>query len=92
MKPISKILIFIFSFFFLNACKKDNATSPSITTINVTEVSYSSAFSGGNITSENGASVTVRGVCWSTDQNPTISDNNTSDGSGIGSFISALTV
>ena len=33
----------------------------------------------------------MRGVCWSTSQNPTINDNKTTDGSGTGSFTSQLT-
>ena len=37
------------------------------------------------------ASVTERGVCWTTGLNPTISDNRTSDGTGTGSFTSTIT-
>lgn len=88
---ISKISILFLSILFLPACKKEKASSPSITSAPVTEISYITASSGGNITSENGASVTARGVCWSNSQDPTISDNKTSDGSGTGSFTSALT-
>ncbi|MBA7544886.1 hypothetical protein ES705_37247 [subsurface metagenome] len=38
-----------------------------------------------------GAEVTVRGVCWSTSENPTTSDSTTVNGSGTGSFTSNLT-
>jgi len=47
--------------------------------------------SGGTITGDGGATVTARGVCWSINQNPTISNNKTSDGNGIGTFNSSLT-
>lgn len=42
------------------------------------------------ITSDGGAIVTVRGICWNTTGNPTTNDNKTSDGQGIGSFTSIL--
>ncbi|MDP4267087.1 MAG: fibronectin type III domain-containing protein, partial [Bacteroidota bacterium] len=44
------------------------------------------------ITDEGGSAVTDRGMCWSTNNPPTILDNITSDGAGIGGFISDLTV
>lgn len=50
-----------------------------------------SALSGGNIISDAGSSVTVRGVCWNTSGKPTILDNKTNDGSGKGIFISSIT-
>lgn len=42
--------------------------------------------SGGTITNDGGAPVTERGICWSTSQNPTTSDNKTVCGSGTGTF------
>ena len=65
--------------------------SPIVTTADVTDITQTTAVSGGNITDDGGAAVTARGVCWSTSQNPTISDNHTSDGNGTGSFTSNLT-
>lgn len=65
--------------------------SPIVTTADVTDITQNTAVSGGNVTDDGGASVTARGVCWSTSQNPTISDNHTSDGNGTGSFTSNLT-
>jgi uncharacterized protein (TIGR02145 family) len=52
-----------------------------------------SAISGGNITNNGGATITARGVVWSTSQTPTLSNNlgSTSDGSGTGSFTSNIT-
>ena len=65
--------------------------NPTVTTTEVTNVTTNSALCGGNVTSDGGSSVTERGVCWSTNQNPTINDNHTNDGSGIGEFESSLT-
>lgn len=65
--------------------------TPTVTTAEVTSITSNSAVSGGNVTSDGGAAVTARGICWSTSQNPTISGNHTTDGNGIGEFISSLT-
>lgn len=64
---------------------------PTLTTSEVTLITLSTAVSGGNIASDGNGAVTARGVCWSTTENPTITDEKTSDGTGIGSFISNLT-
>ncbi|HPQ35755.1 MAG TPA: FISUMP domain-containing protein, partial [Tenuifilaceae bacterium] len=64
---------------------------PILTTVEVTSISSVSAQSGGNITSDGGFQITVRGVCWSTSQNPTIADSFTENGTGIGNFTSNLT-
>ena len=64
---------------------------PTLTTTAASNITSTTATSGGNVTSTGGAAVTARGVCWSTSQNPTISDNHTTDGSGTGSFTSSLT-
>lgn len=62
-----------------------------ITTTAVTVVTTTSATSGGNITTDGGGPITARGVCWSTTINPMISNSKTTDGSGTGSFPSAIT-
>jgi uncharacterized protein (TIGR02145 family) len=43
------------------------------------------------INSDGGMVVTSRGVCWSTNPNPTIAGSKTSDGTGGGSFSSTIT-
>jgi len=68
---------------------------PVLTTADLSKLKSTSAISGGNIVSDNGSSVTSRGVCWSNSHYPTIADNKTLDGSGSGDFtsqISGLTV
>ncbi|MBP9995288.1 MAG: hypothetical protein KBT67_10230 [bacterium] len=68
-----------------------NITSPTVTTNNVTDITQTTATCGGSVTSDGGAAVTVRGVCWSTSQNPTVSNSHSTDGSGTGSFTSSIT-
>ena len=66
-------------------------TLPTITTDSVTNIADTTATCGGNVTNDGGATVTARGVCWSTSQNPTINDSHTTNGSGTGSFNSSIT-
>ena len=64
---------------------------PSVSTSSPSAVSISSATVGGNVSSDGGASVTERGVVWSTYSSPTLSDNRKAVGSGTGSFSTTLT-
>ena len=67
------------------------STKPIVTTTYPSEITSSSAVSGGNITTDGGTPVTARGVVWSKDHNPTISlSTKTSDGTGTGSYVSAI--
>ena len=67
------------------------AVLPTVTTASITNITQSTATSGGNVTNDGGATVTEKGVCWSTSQIPTIANTHTSDGTGTGSFISNVT-
>ena len=64
---------------------------PTVTTEAITEISYTTATSGGEVHFQGGSDVTARGVCWSTSPAPTISDSKTTDGDGLGLFASSLT-
>jgi hypothetical protein len=87
---IAGLILFILSISLVNSCKKDKPTLPSLTTVTVGAISYSTATSGGNITNEGGASVISRGVCWDTSAEPTTANSITSDGGGTGEFTSNL--
>jgi uncharacterized protein (TIGR02145 family) len=72
-------------------CIKD-IIAPSLLTGQIISITQTSAQSGGNIISEGESLVTARGVCWSTNPNPTVDlPTKTSDGSGIGTYSSNLT-
>ncbi|MCK4699990.1 MAG: fibrobacter succinogenes major paralogous domain-containing protein [Bacteroidales bacterium] len=66
-------------------------SSPTVATTPISNITENSAQSGGNVTDDGGTTITTRGVCWNTSQNPTISNDHTNDGSGTGSFTSSLT-
>ena len=81
-------LLFVFS----NSCEKDDPKSMAqLTTTVVSEITQTSAISGGNITNDGGAAVSARGICWSTNQSPTINDSKTTNGTGTGSFTANIT-
>lgn len=64
---------------------------PTLTSTALSLITSSTAVSGGNISSDGGASIIARGVCWSTIANPTIAlSTKTIDGSGIGLFNSNI--
>ena len=63
---------------------------PTLTTNSITSISASDAISGGVISSDGGAPITAKGICWSTTNNPTITGNKTNDGTGSVSFTSQL--
>ena len=61
---------------------------PTVTTTTPTNITYTSAVVGGNVTADGGATVTERGICYSSSTStPTISDNVESSDSGLGSFM-----
>ena len=64
---------------------------PTVTTSAVTDISATTAISGGNVANGGGAEVTERGICWSTSFEPTIEDNHTSNGTGLGTYSCMMT-
>ncbi|MDO5342668.1 MAG: hypothetical protein Q4F69_09490 [Bacteroidia bacterium] len=81
---------------FLVSSNKHDSDGPvqtvaAVTTKGVTEITATTAVCGGEVVNENGWRVTARGVCWSTEPNPTPSDPHTVDGEGVGDFTSEIT-
>ncbi len=69
----------------------DRVSMATVTTSTVSNITANSANCGGNVSDDGGATVTARGVCWSTSHNPTVSDSHTTDGNGTGGFSSSIT-
>ena len=63
---------------------------PMVTTNAVTDVLQNGATSGGNVIATGYSNISVRGICWSTSQNPTVADSKTNEAAGIGTFASTL--
>jgi hypothetical protein len=77
------------------ACKKDKSSPPELsppelTTLGVSDITYTSAVSGGTVAIDNGTNLISKGVCWNISGNPTIADSKTDDGTQIGSFNSSI--
>ncbi len=91
MKALVNILIYLLLPFsiLLYSCKKDNI--PALSTSAITNILGTAAISGGSITNDGTSSIMVRGVCWSTNANPTTADSKTMDGAGTGIFESKMT-
>lgn len=83
-------MFLIWSIISFTSCK-DKHNPPVVITSNVTDITQTTALTGGNVTDDGGAEVTAKGVCWKTSINPIVSNTKTSDGTGIGSFPSSLT-
>ncbi|MFM7748293.1 MAG: fibrobacter succinogenes major paralogous domain-containing protein, partial [Bacteroidota bacterium] len=72
-------------------CLNDSSRSlPYASTTSATGITSTGATTGGDVTSDGGASVTARGVAYGTVQNPTTANSITSDGTGTGVFTSTL--
>jgi uncharacterized protein (TIGR02145 family) len=88
---VSKFSLFIVILIILCSCeKKDKVYVPEIVTLEVSNITQISATSGGKIINNGGAEVTERGLCWSEEENPTIVNTRTEEGTGSGSFTSIM--
>jgi len=80
--------LFFFFFFYGSVTSQ----IPTLSTSAVSSLGTTTATSGGNISDDGGATVTARGVVWSTNPTPVISlSTKTSNGTGTGTFSSSLT-
>lgn len=91
----------------MSGCKKkDNSTSttptptpvtptntaiPTVITSTITNITDSTATTGGTVTSEGNSVILQVGVCWDEQPNPTLLRSKTINGAGTGSYISKLT-
>jgi len=84
------ITMWIGAVVLLTGCKEDPVV-PTLTTAIASNITIDAASTGGDITSNGGAEVTFRGVCWGTSSQPVIAGSHTSDSKGNGIFSSNLT-
>lgn len=65
--------------------------TPEIGNTTISSIAYSTATIASEVLSDGGAEVLERGVCYSTTQGPTVTDDKMVNGSGIGTFTCRLT-
>lgn len=83
---------------FSNCEKKDDLsplnfedlTLAELSTVEVSNITHESAFSGGVIINEGNSTISDKGVCWSTSANPTISGYSNSNGTNATDFESEI--
>lgn len=90
-RNVKSNLIFVFVLLLLIpiSCRKKDK-NPTVKTSTVTNITGTTALSGGTITNGGSEAIIARGVCWSISDNPTINDTKTIDGANVGTFISNL--
>jgi len=69
----------------------ENLNLPVVTTDEIYSVTENSAVCAGNVSSEGAGTVTKKGFCISLQQNPTINDMTSDNGSGTGQFTHEFT-
>ena len=77
--------------FYGNQVSFSTATRPTVTTQAVTGILAYSATGNGTVTVQGTTPVTDRGICWNTSTLPTIANNHTHSGTGLGAFTSPIT-
>jgi hypothetical protein len=80
----SSFTLIVTALILFSGCEKERV--PELSTLEVTEITQTTAVSGGTIIHDGGAVVTSRGVCWSISPEPTIIDNKIEDVTGSVSF------
>lgn len=75
---------------FKTEASSTTVTLPTVVTAEVTEITANSAKGGGEVTNDGGTEVTERGICWSTNENPTLNGNHFASGTGVGAFTALL--
>jgi uncharacterized protein (TIGR02145 family) len=84
---LSQFLVFLLIFNI--SCEREKI--PTVTTALVTDIETTQAKGGGEVTHDGNTDIIVRGACWSTKKKPDIKDPRTTDGFGVGSYISLIT-
>ena len=75
----------------LYSCKKDSEASLAVMTTTLSNITQSTATCVGNLSSTGGATITEKGFCWSTNQNPTVDDNKAIVKTDLAHFTDTIT-
>lgn len=74
----------------LGVVEVEGPALPTVKTTPLTEVTAESATLGGEVMTDGRLAVTARGICYGTEQQPTVEGLHTTDGAGLGSFTTTL--
>jgi C1A family cysteine protease len=67
-----------------------NSVPPTVSTGDYSDLTTNSVNISGNVSDDGGSTVTERGICYSTAQNPDYNSSKVQSGSGLGSFSSSI--
>jgi hypothetical protein len=82
----------IFCLFLIGACNTEgDIVLPTVETTSIDDITQQKASATGNVTDDGGDEAVIRGICWGTNENPTIDDNKVDGGTGSGTFTVELT-
>ena len=86
-------LVAVSAALLLQSCGEDDeaAVAPKVSTVNATEITFSSAKLGGTVTSSGGAGIIAKGIAFATSTMPTIFNDTTNQGEGTEGFTVTLT-
>jgi uncharacterized protein (TIGR02145 family) len=87
---INVILFFLAAMMLINNSCRQSQDSIKLTTLSISGITQTSAFSGGNISQGKWDPVIDKGVCWGSRADPTLKDDKSSGGSGSSKFICSL--
>lgn len=90
LRNISFIIVFLILTLTFSCKKEIPKVIPTLTTTAISSITHTTASGGGSITSDGGAIVFARGVCWSTNQAPTTANSNSGISSGLSIFTSSI--
>lgn len=74
----------------LGVIEVEGPALPTVKTTPLTEVTADGATLGGEVMTDGRMAVTARGICYGTEQQPTVDGVHTTDGSGLGAFTTTL--
>ena len=83
------ILLLLVEAIFLGSCRKENL--PLVSTTTVSDITSSTATSGGSISDFGSSDITACGISWGTDSLPTINNNRIIAVANNGNFVSIMT-
>ena len=87
----AKFISILLGVIFIFSCEQDGLENSRITTTELSGIEASKAVCGGSINYKGILPVLSRGVCWSEQPDPTLDNDFTNDGKGIGAFESVIT-
>lgn len=94
-KALNLLVVFSLILNISASCQKSSPidppnVTPLVQSLRVVSFTSNSAIIEGKVITDGTADISSRGVCWSTSENPTVKNNKTMDGVGLGNFSSTI--